>query len=108
MPPAALVVLVNGKDGTVFYFRPHSIILKVMRTVDVTPKKQNNEVGTRKIRCVSSPQSTSGRKLPSISLAGVWLKKAGFEVGDFVRIVVMDGVLVVSCERLPGNENRTD
>ena len=46
--------------------------------------------------------------MPSLSLAGVWLKKAGFEVGDFVRIVVMDGVLVVSCERLPGNENRTD
>lgn len=79
-----------------------------MRTVDLTPKKQNNEVSIRKIRCLSSPQSTFGRKLPSISLAGVWLKEAGFEVGDFARIVVMDGVLVVSCERLPGNENRAE
>lgn len=79
-----------------------------MRTVDLTPKKQNNEVSTRKIRCVSSPQSTLGRKLPSISLAGVWLKKAGFEVGDFARIVVLEGVLVISCERLPENENRVD
>ena len=41
-----------------------------------------------------------------ISLAGVWLKKAGFEVGDFARITVADGVLVISCERLPENENR--
>lgn len=79
-----------------------------MRTVDLTPKKQNNEVSTRKIRCLSSPQSTLGRRLPSISLAGVWLKKAGFEVGDFARIVVLDGVLVISCERLPENENRVD
>lgn len=79
-----------------------------MRTVDLTPKKQNSEVSTRKIRCLSSPQSTLGRKLPSISLAGVWLKKAGFEVGDFARIVVLDGVLVISCERLPENENRIE
>ena len=43
---------------------------------------------------------------PSISLAGVWLKKAGFEVGDFARITVADGVLVISSERLPDNENR--
>jgi HSP20-like domain of unknown function (DUF1813) len=39
-------------------------------------------------------------------LAGVWLQEAGFEVGDFARIVVLDGVLVISCERLPDNENR--
>ena len=39
-------------------------------------------------------------------LAGVWLKKAGFEVGDFARITVADGVLVISSERLPDNENR--
>lgn len=72
----------------------------------MTPKKQKDEVSTRKIRCVSSPQSRLGRKLPSISLAGVWLKEAGFEVGDFARIVVMDDVLVVRCERLSDNENR--
>lgn len=77
-----------------------------MRTVDLTPKKQNDEVSTRKIRCLSSPGSTCGRRLPSISLAGVWLKEAGFEVGDFARIVVMDDVLVVRCERLSDNENR--
>ncbi len=77
-----------------------------MRTVDLTPKKQNNEVSTRKIRCLSPLQSALGRKLSSIPLVGVWLKEAGFEVGDFARIVVLDGVLVVSCERLPGNENR--
>ncbi|MBV4275744.1 SymE family type I addiction module toxin [Odoribacter splanchnicus] len=76
-----------------------------MRTVDLTPHKKN-EVSTRKIRCVSSPQSKFNRKLPSISLAGVWLQEAGFEVGDFARIVVLDGVLVISCERLPDNENR--
>ncbi|MFR7607975.1 MAG: SymE family type I addiction module toxin [Odoribacter laneus] len=52
------------------------------------------------------PRSTCGRRLPSISLAGVWLKEAGFEVGDFARIVVMDDVLVVRCERLSDNENR--
>lgn len=77
-----------------------------MRTVDLIPKKQNDEVSTRKIRCLSSPRSTCARRLPLISLAGVWLKEAGFEVGDFARIVVMDGVLVVRCERLPDNENR--
>ena len=60
----------------------------------------------RKIRCVSSPRSTYNRRLPSISLAGVWLKKAGFEVGDFARITVADGVLVISSERVPDNENR--
>ena len=68
-----------------------------MRTVDLTPKKQNNEVSTRRIRCVSSSQSIWNRRLPSIPLAGVWLKNAGFEVGDFVHIVVMDGLLVVRC-----------
>lgn len=77
-----------------------------MRTVDFTPKKQKDEVSTRKIRCLSSPRSTFNRRLPSISLAGVWLQEAGFEVGDFARIVVLDGVLVISCERLPDNENR--
>ena len=77
-----------------------------MRTVDLTPHKQNDEVNTRKIRCLSFPRSTYNRRLPSISLAGVWLKKAGFEVGDFARITVADGVLVISCERLPDDENR--
>lgn len=85
---------------------PSLLIFEVMRTVDVTPKKQNDEGCTRKIRCVSSPRSTYNRRLPSISLAGVWLKKAGFEVGDFARITVADGVLVISSERLPDNENR--
>jgi len=55
---------------------------------------------------LSSPQSTLGWKLPPVSLAGMWLEEAGFEVGDFARIVVLDGVLVVSCELLPGNENQ--
>lgn len=77
-----------------------------MRTVALTPQKQKDEVSTRKIRCVSAPRSTSYRRLPLISLAGVWLQEAGFEVGDFARIVVLDGVLVISCERLPDNENR--
>lgn len=75
-----------------------------MRTVDLTPHKKN-EVSTRKIRCLSSSRSTFNRRLPSISLAGVWLKEAGFEVGDFARVVVMDGVLVVSCEKIPENVN---
>ena len=77
-----------------------------MRTVDVTPKKQKDEVNTRKIRRLNAPRSTFNRRLPSISLAGVWLQEAGFEVGDFARIVVLDGVLVISCERLLDNENR--
>lgn len=76
-----------------------------MRPVDLTLEKQNNEVSIRKIRCLNSPQSTYHRKLPSLSLAGVWLKQAGFEVGDFARIVVLDGVLVVSCEKIPENVN---
>ena len=79
-----------------------------MRTVDLTPEKPNNEVKTRRIRCVNSMRSTYNHRLPSIPLAGVWLRKVGFEVGDFARIVVLDGVLVISCERLPGNENRMD
>jgi len=37
---------------------------------------------------LSSPQSTLGWKLPPVSLAGMWLEEAGFEVGDFARIVV--------------------
>lgn len=74
-----------------------------MRTVDLTPKKKTNEVDTRRIRCLHSPRSTCGRKLPSISLAGVWLKEAGFEVGDFARITVSDGLLVIRCEKIPEN-----
>lgn len=77
-----------------------------MRTVEMTPHKQKDEVSTRKIRCLSAPRSTPCRRLPSIYLAGVWLKEAGFEVGDFANITVSDGVLVISCERLPDNENR--
>ena len=77
-----------------------------MRTVDLTPEKPNKEVKTRRIRCLRAPRSPYYRNLPSISLAGVWLKEAGFETGDYARIVVLDGVLVISCERLPGNENR--
>ena len=69
----------------------------------MTPKKQNDEVHTRKIRCISSPRSTFLRRLPSISLAGVWLKEAGFEVGDFARIIVSDGLLVIRCEKIPEN-----
>ncbi|HBO25265.1 SymE family type I addiction module toxin [Culturomica sp.] len=75
-----------------------------MRTVEMTPKKQNDEVHTRKIRCISSPRSTFFRRLPSISLAGVWLKEAGFEVGDFARIIVSNGLLVIRCEKIPENE----
>lgn len=76
-----------------------------MKTVDLTPKKQNNEVSIRVIRCLNSPQSTYHRKLPSLSLASVWLKQARFDVGDFARIVVLDGMLVVSCEKIPENVN---
>lgn len=76
-----------------------------MRTVDLTPKKQNNEVSIRRIRCLTSPKSPYQRRLPSLSLAGVWLKEAGFDVGDFARIVVLDGMLVVSCEKIPENRH---
>lgn len=76
-----------------------------MRPVDLSSSTQNNEVSIRKIRCLNSLQSTYHRKLPSLSLAGVWLKRAGFDVGDFARIVVLDGVLVVSCEKIPENVN---
>lgn len=38
-----------------------------MKTVDLTPKKQNTEVSTRKIRCVSSPPPVNQR--PEIALA---------------------------------------
>lgn len=106
VPLTASVVQSTGKAGPSFYFRSHSIILEGMRTVEVASKKWKNEVSTRKIRCLSSPQSTLGWKLPPVSLAGMWLEEAGFEVGDFARIVVLDGVLVVSCELLPGNENQ--
>lgn len=75
-----------------------------MRTVELAPKKQNNEVSIRRIRCLNSPKSAYQRRLPSLSLAGVWLKEAGFDVGDFARIVVLDGMLVVSCEKI--SENR--
>ena len=74
-----------------------------MRTVDLTPKKKTNEVDTRRIRCLNSPRSNYERKLPSISLSGVWLKEAGFEVGDFARIIVSDGLLVIRCEKIPEN-----
>lgn len=79
-----------------------------MSIAGLISKEPNSEISIRKIRCVSSIRSTLNRKLPSIPLAGVWLKKAGFEVGDFARIIVTDGMLIISCERIPDNENRMD
>lgn len=69
-------------------------------------KKQSDEVGTRKIRCLTKSGSSSfqrDERIPSISLAGLWLKQAGFDVGDFARIIVLDKLLVISCEKIPEN-----
>lgn len=70
-----------------------------MRTVDLTPEKQTSEVKTRRIRCLHAPCREYRDKIPSISLAGKWLKKAGFEVGDFACITVLKGKLIIRCEK---------
>lgn len=69
-------------------------------------KKQSDEVGTRKIRCLTKSGSSylqRHERIPSISLAGLWLKQAGFDVGDLTRIIVSDKLLVISCEKIPEN-----
>ncbi|WP_106830516.1 SymE family type I addiction module toxin [Parabacteroides pacaensis] len=70
-----------------------------MRNAKPTSPGKENEIKTRQLRCLYSRRSTRQRRLPSILLDGVWLKNAGFEAGDWAHIVVMDGVLVIRCEK---------
>lgn len=60
---------------------------------------KGKDVKIRQLRCLCSRRSTRQRALPSILLDGVWLKNAGFEAGDWAHIVVMDGMLVIQCEK---------
>lgn len=69
-------------------------------------EKQSQELSSRKIRCLTKSGSSylhRNERIPSISLAGLWLKEAGFDVGDFARIIVSDKLLVISCEKIPEN-----
>lgn len=65
----------------------------------LTASGKGREIRVRQLRCLQSRRSTGQRRLPSILLDGVWLRNAGFEAGDWAQIVVMDGMLVIRCEK---------
>lgn len=71
-----------------------------MRTVDLTPEKQTSEVKTRRLRCLRSSRGSYIDRYPSLPLEGKWLRNAGFRPGDWARIIILDGVLVIRCEKL--------
>ena len=70
-----------------------------MGNVKLISTAKGKEIKIRQLRCLESRRSTFQRALPSILLDGVWLKNAGFEAGDWAHIVVMDGMLVIQCEK---------
>jgi hypothetical protein len=38
------------------------------------------------------------KQVPTLRLMGNWLRKAGFEIGDYTTILVSEGVLVIRKE----------
>ena len=70
-----------------------------MGNVKLISLGKGKEMKIRQLRCLQSRRSTRHRALPSILLDGVWLRNAGFEAGDWAQIVVMDGMLVIRCEK---------
>ena len=36
------------------------------------------------------------REIPTIMLKGMWLKKAGFDVGDYISVTCEDGKIVIA------------
>lgn len=51
---------------------------------------------THKITYKAFSQLVGCRFSPWISLSGVWLEKAGFEIGDTIQITVQDNALSIS------------
>ena len=41
------------------------------------------------------------KQVPTLRLMGNWLRKAGFEIGDYTTILVSEGVLVIRKEENP-------
>lgn len=71
-----------------------------MRTVDLTPEKQTSEVKTRRLRCLHSSRGSYTDRFPVLSLEGKWLRNAGFQSGDWAHITILDGMLIIHCEKL--------
>ncbi|MFB6455604.1 SymE family type I addiction module toxin [Chitinophaga sp. Hz27] len=44
-----------------------------------------------------------GRNVPWLNIRGLWLERAGFQVGDAIEITVENGVLIVKKVAADGN-----
>jgi len=60
--------------------------------------KTSKEIQTRKVKIYdhhSQRQSGVYCTVPKIRLCGKWLKEVGFEVGDNIKIIIMDKCLLI-------------
>ena len=66
-----------------------------------------SDVYIRRLKtCYSHRMNTSLKikQVPTLRLMGNWLRKAGFEIGDYNTIIVSEGVLVIRKEEKPDLE----
>lgn len=57
---------------------------------------------TKVIRVLWFPQN--GSSVPGIRVAGKWLSKVGFEVGDYVRLTAREKTIVIEKINSPAKE----
>ncbi|MGO4294391.1 SymE family type I addiction module toxin [Chitinophaga sp. RAB17] len=57
----------------------------------------NNQLNDRKAKLhyKSAPRVYEYKKVPWINLSGLWLEKAGFDIGDSITISVNEGALTI-------------
>ncbi len=48
-----------------------------------------------KITYKAVPRDRGHKAVPWIVISGVWLSKAGFDIGDFVAVIVQDNSLLI-------------
>jgi len=48
-----------------------------------------------KLQCKAVPRSYDYKRVPWLNLSGVWLEKAGFNIGDMIAISVEDKTLTI-------------
>jgi len=63
-------------------------------------------VGTAHYPAIHGREQSGDRDVPYIRLRGHWLRRAGFPPNGRIRVRVLDGCLVMTCESLPPDKVR--
>lgn len=63
-------------------------------------------IGTSHYPALRGRDHTGDREVPYIRLRGHWLQRAGFTPNGRIRVRVLDGCLVMTCEAPPNKTKR--